>query len=106
MAPSATPEGVIYHIQDVHRAGGVHTILGSLVRGKPGLLATDRPTVTGRTLGGNIAAFDARGGADRAGRNPTPIQLKPGVNSIVIAVRERLTALDAIRIAPRQGGPP
>jgi len=46
------------------------------------------------------AAFDARGGADRAGRNPTPIQLKPGVNSIVIAVRERLTALDAIRIAP------
>ena len=50
------------------------------------------------------AAFDARGGADRAGRNPTPIQLKPGINSIVIAVRERLTALDAIRIAPRQGG--
>ncbi len=52
------------------------------------------------------AAFDARGGADRAGRNPTPIQLKPGVNSIVIAVRERLTALDAIRIAPHQGEPP
>ncbi len=59
-APSATPEGRVYHIQDVHRAGGIHSILGSLVRGKPGLLSTDCMTVTGQTLGENIAAHDAR----------------------------------------------
>ena len=61
VAPSATPEGVIYHIQDVQRAGGIHTILGSLLRGKSGLLDGDCLTVTGRTLAENIAAFDVRG---------------------------------------------
>jgi dihydroxy-acid dehydratase len=60
VAPSATPEGKIYHIQDVHLAGGIHSILGSIARGKPGLLKTDCITVTGRTLGENIAAHDAR----------------------------------------------
>ena len=60
VAPSATPEGRIYHIQDVHRSGGIHTILGSLVRGKPGLLATDAMTATGKTLGGNIEEYDVR----------------------------------------------
>ncbi|MCL5269961.1 MAG: dihydroxy-acid dehydratase, partial [bacterium] len=60
VAPSATPSGRIYHVEDVHRAGGIHTILGSIARGKPGLLATDCRTVTGRTLGENIAEFDAR----------------------------------------------
>ena len=60
VAPSATPEGKIFHIQDVHRAGGIHTILGSLQRGKPGLLHADCLTVTGKTLGENIAEYDAR----------------------------------------------
>jgi len=63
VAPSATPEGKIYHIQDVHRAGGIHSILGSLVRGKPGLLKTDCRTVTGKTLGENIAEYDVRSNA-------------------------------------------
>jgi len=60
VAPSATPEGLVYHIQDVHRSGGIHTILGSVLRGKPGLLRTECMTVTAKTLGENIAAFDLR----------------------------------------------
>jgi dihydroxy-acid dehydratase len=47
-----------YHIQDVHRAGGIHTILGELKRA--GALRTECLTVTGRTLGENIDAWDLR----------------------------------------------
>ena len=47
-----------YHIQDIHRAGGIHTILGELKR--LGALKTDCLTVTGRTLGENIDAWDLR----------------------------------------------
>ena len=49
-----------YHIEDVHRAGGVHTILGQIQRGRPDLLNTNAPTVTGQTLGKNIADWDIR----------------------------------------------
>jgi dihydroxy-acid dehydratase len=47
-----------YHMQDIHRAGGIHTILGELKR--LGALKTDCLTVTGRTLGENIDAWDLR----------------------------------------------
>ena len=68
-----------YHVQDVHRAGGIHTILGELKRldeanGYTEGIATDkvegRPerilnvgclTVTGHTLGQNIRDWDVRG---------------------------------------------
>jgi dihydroxy-acid dehydratase len=70
-----------YHIEDCHNAGGVHTILGSLVRGRPGLLHLDCPTVTGKTIGQNIAEHDIRAAtvsaealelaAVRPGRRPT-----------------------------------
>ena len=49
-----------YHVEDVHAAGGIHTILGEVVRARPGLLHLDRPTVTGKTLGQNIEEFDIR----------------------------------------------
>jgi dihydroxy-acid dehydratase len=49
-----------YHIEDVARAGGIHTILGEVNRGRPGLLDLTCPTVTGKTLGENIAEFDVR----------------------------------------------
>ena len=49
-----------YHVEDVHNSGGVHAILGSVNRGRPGLLDLDCPTVTGKTLGENIARFDIR----------------------------------------------
>jgi dihydroxy-acid dehydratase len=49
-----------YHVEDVHNSGGIHTILGSVSRGRPGLLKLDCPTVTGNTLGKNIAQYDLR----------------------------------------------
>jgi dihydroxy-acid dehydratase len=58
VAPSSS-----YHVENVHNAGGVHTILGSVVRGRPGLLHLDCPTVSGKTLGRNIAEFDIRAGS-------------------------------------------
>jgi dihydroxy-acid dehydratase len=60
VAPSPTPDGRIYHIQDVQRAGGIHSILGSLVRGKQGLLHEGSITVTGKSLGDNIVEWDLR----------------------------------------------
>ncbi|NUP89417.1 MAG: dihydroxy-acid dehydratase [Candidatus Sumerlaeia bacterium] len=56
LAPSSK-----YHIEDCHRAGGIHTILGEIRRGKPGLLSEHCLTVTGKTLGENIDEYDIRG---------------------------------------------
>ncbi len=55
VAPSSS-----YHVEDVHNAGGIHTILGAIQRGRPGLLHPDCPTVSGKTLGQNIAEYDVR----------------------------------------------
>ncbi len=55
VAPSS-----VYHIEEVHHAGGIHTILGELRRGLPGVLKEDCLTVTGRTLGENIDEWDLR----------------------------------------------
>jgi dihydroxy-acid dehydratase len=49
-----------YHIEDVARAGGIHTILGEVSRGCPGLLDMSCRTVTGKTLGENIEEYDVR----------------------------------------------
>jgi dihydroxy-acid dehydratase len=49
-----------FHIEDVHNSGGIHTILGSVQRGRPGLLNLDCRTVTGKTLGENMADYDVR----------------------------------------------
>ncbi len=66
-----------YHIEDVARAGGIHTILGEVVRGCPGALDLSCMTVTGRTLGENIEAFDVRGAkASAAARMLT--RVRPG----------------------------
>src|SRR5215471_11571690 len=47
-----------YHVQDVHRAGGIHTILGELKR--MGALTETCKTVTGKTIGENIDEWDVR----------------------------------------------
>ncbi|MEV4568944.1 dihydroxy-acid dehydratase [Nonomuraea sp. NPDC049419] len=47
-----------YHVEDVHRAGGIPAILGELDRA--GLLHRDVPTVTGGTLADVLAAWDVR----------------------------------------------
>jgi dihydroxy-acid dehydratase len=49
-----------YHIEDVARAGGIHTILGEIDRGCPGLIDGSCSTVSGKTLAENIAEFDVR----------------------------------------------
>ncbi|WP_018078274.1 dihydroxy-acid dehydratase [Thiobacillus denitrificans] len=47
-----------YHMEDVHRAGGVMAILGELERG--GLVHRDVPTVLMKTLGEQIDVYDIR----------------------------------------------
>ncbi|MCY2930648.1 MAG: dihydroxy-acid dehydratase [Planctomycetota bacterium] len=60
VAPSSTPEGRTYHIQDLHRAGGIHTILGQLADDMPRALHGECMTVTGRALKDNLAAWSLR----------------------------------------------
>ncbi len=66
-----------YHIEDVARAGGIHTILGEVNRGRPGLLDLTCPTVTGKTLGENIAEFDVRA-ATSSRRAQILTEIRPG----------------------------
>ena len=60
VAPS-TPD---YHMEDVHRAGGIMAILGELDRA--GLLHRDVPTVHSRTLGEALATHDVMRAHDTA----------------------------------------
>jgi len=53
-----------YHIEDVHRAGGIMAILGELARG--GLLNTGTATVHAPTLGEALARWDVRATGDEA----------------------------------------
>jgi len=53
-----------YHIEDVHRAGGIISILGELARA--GLLDTSLPTVHTPTLGEAIEKYDIRRSDDPA----------------------------------------
>jgi len=53
-----------YHIEDVHRAGGIMAILGELARG--GLLHTDVATSHAKTLGEAIARWDITTADDEA----------------------------------------
>jgi dihydroxy-acid dehydratase len=60
VAPSQTPEGHIYHMQDIHRAGGIHTILGQLWWDKNSLVHTDVMTVTGESMMKNLEKWSLR----------------------------------------------
>jgi dihydroxy-acid dehydratase len=53
-----------YHIEDVHRAGGIMAILGELARG--GLLHPGVPTVHAKSLGDAIAKWDVTTNDDGA----------------------------------------
>ncbi|MGM0570697.1 dihydroxy-acid dehydratase [Marinobacter sp.] len=57
------PNSPLYHMEDVHRAGGIMGILGELERG--GLINTDLPTVHSRTMAEALDKWDIM-------RNPTP----------------------------------
>ena len=56
-----------YHIEDVHRAGGIFAILGELARA--GKLHTDVPTVHAKTLGEGLAQWDITTTQDEAVRH-------------------------------------
>ncbi len=56
-----------YHVEDVHRAGGIMGILGELARG--GLLDTSVPTVHSPTLGEALARYDVLATGDEAIRS-------------------------------------
>jgi dihydroxy-acid dehydratase len=58
------PNSPKYHMEDVHRAGGVVSILGEL--GRAGLLNLDAPTVHSKTLGDAIATWDVTQTQDEA----------------------------------------
>ncbi len=60
IAPSSTPEGRTYHIQDLHRAGGIHTLLGQLWQDRRSLVNTSCYTVTGETLMRNLERWSLR----------------------------------------------
>ncbi|HTN31213.1 MAG TPA: dihydroxy-acid dehydratase [Pseudomonas sp.] len=53
-----------YHMEDVHRAGGIFSILGELARG--GLLHTDVSTVHSKTMAEGIAQWDITQTSDEA----------------------------------------
>lgn len=55
-----------FHMEDVHRAGGVFAILGEMEKG--GLLKTDLPTIHTRTLGEAIKKWDITQTEDEAVR--------------------------------------
>ncbi|MBZ0067370.1 MAG: dihydroxy-acid dehydratase [Thiobacillus sp.] len=52
-----------YHMEDVHRAGGVMAILGELERG--GLVHRDLPTVLCKSMGEQIDTYDIRRTTDK-----------------------------------------
>jgi dihydroxy-acid dehydratase len=57
------PSIQIYHMEDVHRAGGVMAILGELERG--GLVHRDVPTVLHQSIGEQIDTYDVRRTTDK-----------------------------------------
>ena len=74
------PNSEKYHVEDVHRAGGVMAILGELARG--GLLHVDVPTVHSTSLGDAISKWDIATSDDqkvatffRAGPGGIPTQI-------------------------------
>jgi dihydroxy-acid dehydratase len=74
-----------YHVQDVHRAGGIHTILGELKR--LGVLNVNCKTVTGKTLGENIDEWDVRSGTCTAWAKAARVS---GASAIAVDPNDRL----------------
>jgi dihydroxy-acid dehydratase len=74
-----------YHVQDVHRAGGIHTILGELKR--MGVLNTSCMTVTGKTLGENIDEWDARSASCTAWAKTARVS---GASAIVVDPNDKM----------------
>jgi len=74
-----------YHVQDVHRAGGIHTILGELKR--MGALTLSCRTVTGKTIGDNIDEWDVRSGSSTAWAKTVRVS---GCSALVLDPHDKL----------------
>jgi dihydroxy-acid dehydratase len=74
-----------YHVQDVHRAGGIHTILGELKR--MGVLNLKCKTVTGKTLGENIDEWDIR--SEKCGPWARTVRVS-GASAIVVDPNDKM----------------
>jgi dihydroxy-acid dehydratase len=74
-----------YHIQDIHRAGGIHTILGELKR--MGVLNLNTKTVTGKTLGENIDEWDVR--SEKSSTLAKTVRVS-GASAIVVDPNDKL----------------
>ena len=80
------PSTHLYHIEDVHRAGGILGILGELDRG--GLLETTTPNVLRTTLGEELAAYDiARPGPDGVPGSQVSEEIRTGYLAAPAGVR-------------------
>ena len=80
------PSTNLYHIEDVHRAGGILGILGELDRG--GLLETTTSNVLGTTLGEELAAYDiARPGPDGVPGSQVSEEIRTGYLAAPAGVR-------------------
>src|SRR5471030_413829 len=88
-----------YHIEDVHRAGGIVAILGELARA--GLFDTTLPTVHSATMGEAIAKYDIAVTDDPAVRQL--FRAAPGgvPTQVAFSQSERYDALDTDRAAGR-----
>ncbi len=84
-----------YHIEDVHRAGGIYGILGELERA--GRLHTDVPTVHAKTLGAALAQWDVLRTQDEAVHHF--FQAAPGgrPTQVAFSQNERWPSLDLDR---------
>ena len=80
------PSTNLYHIEDVHRAGGILGILGELDRG--GLLETSTTNVLRSTLGDELAAYDiARPGPDGVPGSQVGEEIRTGYLAAPAGVR-------------------
>ena len=80
------PSTNLYHIEDVHRAGGILGILGELDRG--GLLETSITNVLRSTLGDELAAYDiARPGPDGVPGSQVSEEIRTGYLAAPAGVR-------------------
>ena len=80
------PSTNLYHIEDVHRAGGIIGILGELDRG--GLLETTTSNVLRTTLGDELAAYDiARPGTDGVPGSQVSREVRTGYLAAPAGVR-------------------
>ena len=80
------PSTNLFHIEDVHRAGGILGILGELDRG--GLLETTTSNVLRTTLGEELAAYDiARPGPDGVPGSQVTEEIRTGYLAAPAGVR-------------------